>query len=121
MTAVCGDDIPRRDFVPPVRRLYSEQDAVFFTSGRNHPVLPAQVHRANRLQLVDEKLLDIELLQVHERGEFLIGLRLQVEAVETLLAAEDLDFIPGHAFLPYTLRNTEALKDLERALGIADA
>jgi hypothetical protein len=61
------------------------------------------------------------LLEVDEGGHLVPGLRQQVEAVEQLFAPKHLSELPGHALLEAPVRHLQAVQDLERALGVADA
>ena len=69
---------------------------------------------------VDQRRLDIVLLEVDEGRLLVAGLGQQVEAVERLVAVKDLAGPPGHALLDHRLGQAQPVEDLERALGEAD-
>ena len=53
-------------------------------------------------------------------GEAMARLGLQVEAVEWLVAQQDLDLIPGDALGNHAIGDTQPVPDFQRALGLAD-
>jgi hypothetical protein len=83
-------------------------------------VLPADRRRGQLRQPVDQDLLEMVLLQVDERRTTMPALRQQVEGIDLLVAEERPPDLPLDTLLHDPLAAAQPVKDLERALRVAD-
>ncbi len=70
--------------------------------------------------MIDEALLEVILLQVHERRLRMTGVRQEIEAVHQAVAMKHLADAPAHALVHDRLGAAQAIEDLEGTLGVAD-
>ncbi len=118
--AVGRDQIVALERIVPVRSAHGDRNPLRPRRGGDHPATPAQVHPARAQQPLDQKPLQIILLQVDEGGALVAGLRQQVELVELAIAKEQLPDVPDDALVHGALPNPQPVEDLQRALGEAD-
>ena len=94
--------------------------AIRLCRNANDLVPPAQLRVGQLADPLDEKLLDIVLLQVDERGAAMPLLGQQVELVYLLVAKEHAADVPAHALLDEPLAATQPVENLQRPLRPAD-
>src|SRR6185295_287703 len=86
--------------------------------------LPAQVDSADPVDAIDEKPLDVELLQVDERrllGCAEIGQALEVEGKDFVVSGERAPDGPGNPARGDAIEDAEPLEDFQALLRVADA
>ena len=107
--------------VRPVRRVDGQARTVIAAIEADEPVLPAQIEIFQLERAIDQRLFQIELLQIDEGGHLVPLLRQQIERIEQFVADKDLAELPGDALRHKPLADAEPVEDFERALRPADA
>ncbi len=117
--AVGRDHVVGFDAVAPVRRVDLEPRRRRRRFDADRLVLPAHL-MAERREPVDQRLLEVILLQVDERRPLVAGLGQQVELVRQLVVEEHLADLPADAVRADRLAAAQPIEHLERALRVAD-
>ena len=82
--------------------------------------MPAQIDEIDLGRCLGEVLLDVELLEIPERGVLLVRLRLDREMKDLVQPVVDPPLVPGDGLGADPLGDAQAVEDLERALGVRD-
>ena len=117
--AVGRDHVVGFDAVAAMRRIDLDRGTVLAGFDADRLVLPAHPV-AERREPVDQRLLEVVLLQVDERRPLVARLRLQVELVRQLVVEEHLADFPADSVRADRLAAAQAIEHLERPLRIAD-
>src|SRR3712207_968753 len=106
-----------RSHVAAIRRLNLEFDAILILAQTHNLVLPADLQVGQLLCAIQQVSFNVVLLEVDEGGALMAGFGQQVEAVDRFVVEEDLAQVPGDALVDHALTATEAIEDLQSALG----
>ena len=95
-------------------------DAIVVRVDADDLVLPAQLDAVELSRALHQILLEPVLLEIDERRTPMTGLGKEIEAIDELVAEEDLADVPADALVDDRLRAAQPVEDLERSFRVAD-
>ena len=117
--AVTGDHPIGLKRIAAIGGFHRQHRMIGLAVNRDHLVFPAQIN-VQRYGAVDQILLDVILLQVHEGGHLVAVFGQKVKVEHLAVAVEGAAHLPRHALLDAKPAHTQPVQNFKAALGPAD-